>query len=990
MSASDLPAAAGNNTDGEEEDTCRICRVEGSPDDPLFTPCLCSGSMRYVHSHCLESWLDHSKRQHCEVCKHPISFTPVFAPNAPATLPLSELLLGLGRSSLRACKSAVRVYIVAVVWLNVVPLLTSYMWRLAFSRSLQQGVGTVLDRWRPLLMMADCMQGLLIFSLLICWTLFACAAYDYLRQQNGLGLRQRLGMRRRPELVRVEVRADGGVVGAPGADGAEGRGGAGGGNVGEVRVVLNLMDLLGLHSYLQLVEHAAVVVTWCSLLIGCGLWLPFTLGRYVLLAAAPLLPRAPPAALLYALLGRPEAGAPAAAVPAADPLVNTTQAYDTVAAAPLGAQSEGVAAAGSEAKALFSALARMFAELEAQVAGPGLTDWACLGVGYCALLALAVAAAAMALAWNVLRRRHGWTPSALRACVEPYVRRALVGCKVALVVSVELLLLPTAHGAFLHLCVRPLFAGVRVPPAPAALLLFSPMSTVLIHWLAGTTFIMLAAWFLSILRSLLHPDALPWLKDPYDLEDESFRELWAAPLVAQLAGSVRSFVVVAAATVAAVHLPARLAARAGVLPLRFQLVNSGGEVPADLLLFHVLFPFTLPHLHARAAMRAALGLWLRCAARLLGMADYLLPAAPPAPAAAAPAPAPPAPLLLGAAGDEGHAGGGGARDDGAELRGADEAAAAPAVNGAQPVEVAVAAAQREQELAPRVVLLCACMMVSLIVANTAILSLPLALGRAAFAAAGLPLQRHDLYAAAAGAYALWGFASVGRALAALAALRNVRRSAAVAGAWAAEAARLGALGALGVGALPLLVGLNLDLAMQPFRAPPRASLALVLWGDWAMGLLATKLAFFLAAGTPEAAARAAPGSLRARLGALRDRGWLRAPFLPTLRDVLLPPTVAAAVLLAVPAAVLRLLLVTASRAGITHASVAAAGKYAWLAEVALVAAGVGAVRARAALRRWVAQVHAERYMVGRRLNNLPEAQRVRPQAGVPASGSVTA
>lgn len=52
-------------------------------------------------------------------------------------------------------------------------------------------------------------------------------------------------------------------------------------------------------------------------------------------------------------------------------------------------------------------------------------------------------------------------------------------------VSVELLLLPTAHGAFLHLCARPLFAGLRAPPTPAALILFSPMSTVLIHWLAG-------------------------------------------------------------------------------------------------------------------------------------------------------------------------------------------------------------------------------------------------------------------------------------------------------------------------------------------------------------------------------------------------------------------------------------------------------------------------------------------------------------------------
>ena len=94
-----------------------------------------------------------------QVCKHPISFTPVFAPDAPASLPLSELLLGLGKSALRGCRSAVRVrpawtfplgagsvqvqawlatllrpqwcllaeaapqvYIVSVVWLNSAPI----------------------------------------------------------------------------------------------------------------------------------------------------------------------------------------------------------------------------------------------------------------------------------------------------------------------------------------------------------------------------------------------------------------------------------------------------------------------------------------------------------------------------------------------------------------------------------------------------------------------------------------------------------------------------------------------------------------------------------------------------------------------------------------------------------------------------------------------------------------------------------------------------
>lgn len=37
--------------------------------------------------------------------------------------------------------------------------------------------------------------------------------------------------------------------------------------------------------------------------------------------------------------------------------------------------------AGGDLRTISSALERVFAELEAQAAGPGLADWACLGVG---------------------------------------------------------------------------------------------------------------------------------------------------------------------------------------------------------------------------------------------------------------------------------------------------------------------------------------------------------------------------------------------------------------------------------------------------------------------------------------------------------------------------------------------------------------------------------------------------------------------------------
>lgn len=32
-----------------EPDHCRICRSEGTPEEPLFHPCKCSGSIKFVH-----------------------------------------------------------------------------------------------------------------------------------------------------------------------------------------------------------------------------------------------------------------------------------------------------------------------------------------------------------------------------------------------------------------------------------------------------------------------------------------------------------------------------------------------------------------------------------------------------------------------------------------------------------------------------------------------------------------------------------------------------------------------------------------------------------------------------------------------------------------------------------------------------------------------------------------------------------------------------
>ena len=83
-------------------DTCRICSAPGEPDQPLFYPCKCSGTIldtfikiggsQYPNVcrswppsaltyllYSLTTWLAHSKKKTCDVCKHPCSFTKRYA-----------------------------------------------------------------------------------------------------------------------------------------------------------------------------------------------------------------------------------------------------------------------------------------------------------------------------------------------------------------------------------------------------------------------------------------------------------------------------------------------------------------------------------------------------------------------------------------------------------------------------------------------------------------------------------------------------------------------------------------------------------------------------------------------------------------------------------------------------------------------------------------------------------------------------------------------
>src|SRR5271155_696751 len=116
----------------EDGDYCRICRGEGTAEQPLFYPCKCSGSIRFVHQDCLMEWLSHSQKKYCELCKTPFRFTKLYDQSMPPTLPLPLFLQQMAIHSLRTLSRWIRFVVVGFVWLCWLPWSIRQVWRLLF------------------------------------------------------------------------------------------------------------------------------------------------------------------------------------------------------------------------------------------------------------------------------------------------------------------------------------------------------------------------------------------------------------------------------------------------------------------------------------------------------------------------------------------------------------------------------------------------------------------------------------------------------------------------------------------------------------------------------------------------------------------------------------------------------------------------------------------------------------------------------------------
>ncbi|KAK8048129.1 hypothetical protein PG994_009859 [Apiospora phragmitis] len=105
---------------------------EGSPGEPLFYPCKCSGSIKFVHQDCLMEWLSHSQKKHCELCKTPFRFTKLYAPDMPKSLPFYVFASHMAKYLFRNILVWLRATLVVSVWLGWLPYLMRSVWSFLF------------------------------------------------------------------------------------------------------------------------------------------------------------------------------------------------------------------------------------------------------------------------------------------------------------------------------------------------------------------------------------------------------------------------------------------------------------------------------------------------------------------------------------------------------------------------------------------------------------------------------------------------------------------------------------------------------------------------------------------------------------------------------------------------------------------------------------------------------------------------------------------
>lgn len=167
-------------TSANEDAMCRVCHCEATDEEPLYCPCLCKGSIKYIHESCLLQWMKAKSISKCELCGHKIQFSPVLADGAPSSLSkMVALRLVIGSLATRFLRLGFKLLIQFVVYFLIMPIFCAKFWRVLFHDSFWDVLHLYPD-YQDLLL--DLSGGLILFGFMFIAVIFQITLEELFRQ----------------------------------------------------------------------------------------------------------------------------------------------------------------------------------------------------------------------------------------------------------------------------------------------------------------------------------------------------------------------------------------------------------------------------------------------------------------------------------------------------------------------------------------------------------------------------------------------------------------------------------------------------------------------------------------------------------------------------------------------------------------------------------------------------------------------------------------
>jgi len=229
-----------------------------------------------------------------------------------------------------------------------------------------------------------------------------------------------------------------------------------------------------------------------------------------------------------------------------------------------------------------------------------------------------ISVGAIWLIFNQSRRQSVFRP------ITQIIYFILIFIKVTLCILIEGVIFPLLAGYFLELCSYHLFNGDFTVDEPENIFKKFPVASIFIHWIFGLMYMFNFSCFVSWLRGILRDGVLWFFRNPNDPNFDPLKEMIEVPILKQTKRIILSILLYASMIGLLVWGP--IVACKNLFPsfLPFKFWNKEvNEIPLDLIVFHVLIPFTLDHFRPTKAIKWILKKWFLIVGSSLDLHSYL-------------------------------------------------------------------------------------------------------------------------------------------------------------------------------------------------------------------------------------------------------------------------------------------------------------------------------------------------------------------------------